>query len=187
VLALQDRSEDGPERFRIGADNVEIKKGTHLGGWMAVEEIPQNGRGVAVSLRHMWQMFPSALALEQGALNVKLWPGEAGRMGFEYKDIMPNDFYANNPFNNDEWDKYEWSKPSGHFEHEFASYGGFIHTAEGAARTHELTLFFYQKLAGRPVAELNSLTQHPLAVRQDPRSAMLVPFMGFELTAADHR
>src|SRR5262249_38221729 len=104
--------QDDAEHFSVTSDGHEVKSGKHLGGWLAMEDA--EGRGVGICLRHAWQMFPSALAVDGGELRVALWPAAAGRMGFEYADIMPPDFY-----NKAEWKNFPWSKDKGHFEHEF--------------------------------------------------------------------
>lgn len=175
VAAFQDR----PDHFDVRSGESTVRDGKHLGGWMTRED--GAGAGVGICLRHAWQMFPSGLEVAQGELRVNLWPAAAGRMGFDYADLMPPDLY----YKKNEWSQYPWSTDAGHFEHEYGKHPGYVHTAEGAARTHELTLHFFDRSSRRTTAELNSLLQHPLALRQEPRHAMRVPFMGFNLSAAD--
>lgn len=63
----------------------------------------------------------------------------------------------------------------------------FLHTGEGAARTDELVISFYDRTTGRPTAQLNSLLQHPIAIRQSPASALRVAHEGFRLPPLDHQ
>jgi hypothetical protein len=174
VVAFQ----DGPAHFRVRFDNRQVKEGERLGGWIALEG--SDGRGVGASLRHAWQTYPTALGVEEGQLRVKFWPEEAPPAGFEPRDIMPDDFYCSAY-----WNRFDWVEGKGHFVHEYSKHPHFEHTAEGAARTHELTLFFYDDSSRRTTSQLNSITQHPMVLRQDPKSAMRVPFMGLEIVPVD--
>ena len=170
--------QDGPEHFSIQCDGTQVEEGKQLGGWIAAEGAL--GQGVGVSLRHAWQTFPTALAVQQGQLCVKLWPEEAPRMGFMPRDIMPDKYYFSKY-----WERFRWSKGAGHFVHEYSKHSHFEHTAEGAARTHEMVFLCYDRSSSRSVAELNSITQHPVVLRQEPKSAMRVPFMGFDIAPVD--
>jgi len=176
VVAYQ----DGPEHFRVTSDGEQVEEGERLAGWIAAEG--GEGCGVGLALRHAWQTFPAALSLQDGQLRIKLWPDEAPRMGFEPQDLMPPDF-----FYGEHWNRFKWIKAGGHFIHEYSKNPHFVHTAEGAARTHEVTVFFYDRSSERTMAEINSVTQHPVVVRQDPKSAMRVPFMGLDIEPADER
>lgn len=170
LYALQDDA----RHFQITQEKQPIKDGQQLGGWLALEG--GDGRGVAVCLRDMWQMFPKAFAVRNGEIQIQLWPDHGKRMGFDYEDLIPPAIYRH-----EEWKKYPWSKEKGLPVHEFSSNPYFLQTAEGTARTHELVILFYDKNSRRSVVEINSLTQHPLAIRQSPRDAMRVPFMGFDI------
>ena len=171
VTALQ----DGPEHFSIHADGQQLKEGSRLGGWFALETA--DGRGISISLREAWQTLPTAFVARDGILRVEFWPSSGARMSFRPGDLMPPDFFNNATH----WNRFKWVDGKGHFIHEYSKHPHYLHTAEGAARTHELTLLFYDQTSGRTAAELNSVTQHPIVVRQDARSAMRVPFMGFDL------
>jgi len=171
----------GPETVSVAAGERVLREGRHLGGWVAVED--EAGCGVGIALREAWQMFPVAFALHQGSLAVERAPARGPRMGFTPQEIMPPDFFQDAKY----WNGFKWVRGKGHFVHEFSGKPGFLHTAEGAARTHELTLFFYDKSSPRTIAELNSLAQHPLVVRQDPKSALRVPLMGFQIEPVDRQ
>ena len=179
AVSLSDQVEafqDTPVRFSVLKNRQSVGAGTQLGGWMSVED--STGRGLGVSLKHAWQTFPTSFAMEDGQLRVKFWPARAVPMRFTPNDIMPDDFFY--------LEEYWQSKfDSPHYVHEFGNNPAFLHTAEGAARTHELTIFFYDEVSTRTTAELNSLNQHPVVVRQDPKFALKVPIMGFSLAAAD--
>jgi len=167
--------QDAPEHFAIQAADKPVKEGRHLGGWSALAG--EDDRGVSIALREAWQTWPTAFTARDGALCVEFWPSEGPRMGFRPEDIMPPDFFNDAKL----WNRFKWIDGKGHFIHEYSSHPHFLYTAEGAAQTHELTIFFYDRNSRRKTAELNSLTQHPVVVRQDPRSAMRVPFMGFDI------
>lgn len=166
--------QEDAEHYKLILDGKPIKAGQQLGGWLALEG--GDGRGVAVCLREMWQMFPKALAVRNGAIQIQLWPEQGKRMGFDYEDVLPPVIY-----HSEEWKRYPWSKEKGLPISEYATNPCFMQTAEGAARTHELLIHFYDRKTKRSPAEINSLTQHPLVIRQDPRDAMRVPFMGLEI------
>jgi len=161
-----------PNRFVIANGSEPVHEGVHLGGWIAIED--GAGRGIGVALREAWQLYPTAFAAVDSGLRIEFWPARGETMGFEPQDIMPPDFY-----HGEHWNRYKWIEDEGHFVHEYSKHPHFEHTPEGAARTHEMTVFFYDNTSARRMADLNSLTQHPLVVRQDPESAMRVPFMGF--------
>ncbi len=169
---------DGKElkdmQFALLVNGQKKHAGKQLGGWIAIED--EEGRGVGVVLREMWQMFPAAFSVKGDALAVEFWPSQGPRMGFEPEDLMPPDFYYDT-----QWNKHPWTQNKGHFVHERVANPEFLHTAEGVARTRELTIFFYDRTAKRTTPELNSVTQHPIALRQDPKAAMRVPFLGFNL------
>lgn len=166
--------QEDAQHFQLIKNGKPIKDGQQLGGWLALEG--GDGRGVAVCLREMWQMFPKAFAVRNGEIQIQLWPDHGKRMGFDYEDLIPPAIYRH-----EEWKKYPWSKEKGLPISEYATNPYFLQTAEGAARTHELAIHFYDKNSRRSAAEINSLTQHPLVIRQAPRDAMRVPFMGLEI------
>ncbi len=172
--------QDSADHFLVDVDGKPVREGLRLGGWMSMEDA--EGRGVAVCVRDFWQTYPAAFAVREGELQVQLWPDKGRRMGFDYADIMPEPFYSA-----PEWKRYDWSKAEGVCKSEYEGNPGFVFTAEGAARTHEMLVHFYNKQSARGVAELNGLTQQPVVVRQDPTSAMRVPFMGFDLTAVNDK
>ncbi|MCG8455101.1 MAG: hypothetical protein MI919_02390, partial [Holophagales bacterium] len=60
----------------------------------------------------------------------------------------------------------------------------FEHTGQGVARTHELMLNFDGHPRARPIEEVSSLVQRPVAVRQSPASAMAVPYRGMKIPPA---
>ena len=164
-------------RFTIRRAGGTTKEGERLAGWFAVED--KDGRGLGIALRETWQMFPKAFVVRDGEMRLEFWPSGGPRMGFREEDIMPPDFFNNAAY----WNAFKWVKGAGHFVHELADRNGHLHTAEGAARTHELTIHFYDRTSSRRIAEINSLTQHPMIVRQDPASAMRVPLLGFEFVS----
>ncbi len=170
--------QDDVEHFTVMAGQAEAHEGRHLGGWVAAEGA--NGRGVALIVREPWQMFPLAFDVSADGLAVELWPSRGKRMGFSLNDIMPDSFYFGK-----HWNRFKWIDDEAHFVHEYTTNPHFMHTAEGAARTHELVVHFYDRASERRPAQLNSLTQHPVAVRQDPADAMRVPFLGLDIGPAD--
>lgn len=69
-----------------------------------------------------------------------------------------------------------------HFIHEnsqLVNGGGFVQTGEGASRTHEMSVLFYDRSSVRTPAQMNSLTQHPFILRQSPSHALRAPLFGF--------
>lgn len=77
-----------------------------------------------------------------------------------------------------------------HFIHEhspFGKGGGYIPTGEGAARTHEVTVLFYERSSARTPAQMNSLTQHPFIMRQSPEYAMRAPILGFDFSPVNRQ
>ncbi len=170
--------QDDAQRFAITSGDEALREGEHLGGWVAVEG--DDGRGLAVAVREPWQMFPLAFAADDEGLAVELWPARGERMGFELNDIMPDDFFFG-----EHWNRFKWIEDEGHFVHEYTSNPAFMHTGEGAARTHELVLHFYDRSSERTAWQLNSVTQHPVVVRQEPAAAMRVPFLGLEIAPVD--
>ncbi len=170
VIAQQESA----DRFTIRNAGNAATEGARLGGWFAVED--KEERGVGIALRETWQMFPKSFAMRDGEMRLEFWPSAGPRMGFREEDIMPPDFFNNATY----WNTFRWVKGVGHFVHEMANRPEHLHTAEGAARTHELTIHFYDKTSSRRMGEVNSLTQHPLIVRQAPESALRVPLLGFQ-------
>lgn len=167
-------------RFSVLDGGREVLRGQRLAGWIRMEG--QDGRGVAVSLRDAWQMYPKAFCLENGKLRVELWPARSEPMGFSLEQIVPESLYFKK-----EWQRYDWSKEAKHALHEYATNPHFEHTPEGAARTHEMTLFFFDKNSQRSPDEIHGITQQPVVVRQDPQSAMKVPLMGFAISPVDRQ
>ncbi len=168
--------QDDADHFAVTAGGKTVKEGARMAGWMAAEA--PDGRGVGVALRDAWQTFPTAFAAKEGCLRVEFWPSQGPAMGFMPEDLIPPDFYNDAAY----WNRFQWVEKKGHFVHENIANPHYLHTAEGAARTHELAVLFYDKTSARSMAEINSLTQHPFIARQDPASAMRVPFMGFDIT-----
>ncbi len=158
----------------------EMQQARRLKGWLRMTG--NDGRGLGISLRDAWQTYPKAFSLEDGELGVELWPARGEPMGFGLKHIVPESLYYKK-----EWERYNWSKEAKHALHEYESNPAFEHTAEGAARTHELTLFFFDRSSKRTHTEIHSLTQQPVVVRQDPAMAMKVPLMGFSLSPVDQQ
>jgi hypothetical protein len=158
----------------------EIQRRQRLAGWICVAA--QDGCGMSIALRDAWQTYPKAFSFEEGTVGVELWPSRAQPMGFGLEHIVPKSLYYKK-----EWERYEWSKEAKHAVHEQAGNPGFEHTAEGVARTHELTLYFFDRNSKRSHTQIHSLTQQPVVVRQDPAAAMKVPLMGFALSPADHQ
>lgn len=168
------------DRVHILKDGKETQHARCLKGWLRMAG--KDGCGIAVSLRDAWQMYPKAFSLEGGELGVELWPARGEPMGFSLKHIVPKSLYYKK-----EWERYNWSKEAKHALHEYEANPAFEHTAEGAARTHELTLFSFDQISRRTHTEIHSLTQQPVIVRQDPAAAMKVPFMGFSLSPVDQQ
>ena len=77
-----------------------------------------------------------------------------------------------------------------HFIHEnsqLVNGGGFVQTGEGASRTHEMTVLFFDRASTRTPAQMNSLTQHPFIMRQSPAHAMRAPFFGFHFSPVNRQ
>ena len=64
----------------------------------------------------------------------------------------------------------------------FARGGGYVAHGQGAARTSEMTVLFYDRSSSRTPAQINSLTQHPFVMRQSPEHALRAPVFGFNLS-----
>ncbi|MDP7250419.1 MAG: hypothetical protein QGF00_12515, partial [Planctomycetota bacterium] len=97
VLAFHQK----PDEFIISSSGAKLKSGPRLGGWIACED--SDGRGFGISLRESWQTYPTAFAFRDKKLVVKFWPKEAGRMGFEKKDIMPAKYFNDSKYWNRPW------------------------------------------------------------------------------------
>ncbi len=173
LTAYQDKG----DHFAVVAEGKTVKEGRQLGGWFALQGA--DGRGVSVALRHPWQTFPTEIAVEDGTIRVGFWPRQGPPMSFAPEALMPPEL-----FHHKVWKSFKWSADVGHFVHERARMRWYLHTAEGASRTHELTILFYDRAAKRSPSLMNSVTQHPVVVRQHPESAMRVPFMGFRIMPA---
>lgn len=170
LIAQQDEG----DHFAVTAGNQKVTEGKRLGGWANLQG--DDGRGVSVALRHAWQTYPNAFEIDKGQLNVQFWPPRGPSMAFTPLALMTPEF-----FYHPVWKVFAWSREEKYFVHERARHEFFQYTAEGAARTHELTILFHDRTSPRTPAEMNTLTQRPLALRQDPASAMRVPFMGFQI------
>jgi len=179
VNAIQ---EDG-DRFTVKDRSETVATGRRLGGWIAVNG--DDGRSMAVSLRHAWQRYPAGFRVAAGRLHVELSPA-AQRLSFEAEAIMGPGIYQHPA-----WKRvrqtYNAPGNATHFYDNYSPNPGYYYTAEGAAFTHEVVLSFHDGKTGRTPAELNSVTQHPVVLRQDPVHAMRVPFMGFTLLPHDAR
>jgi len=167
-------------RFTAFKDRKEVRRSRRMAGWLCMTGA--DGRGMSVSLRDAWHMYPKAFSLEEGKLGIQFWPSRGEPMGFSLKHIVPDSLYHKK-----EWERYQWSKEVKHAVHEQQGNAVFEHTAEGVARTHELTLFFFDRSSKRSHAEIHSLTQQPVVLRQDPETAMKVPIMGFSLSPVDQQ
>ncbi len=171
--------QDGPEHFSIeAADGSELLSGRQLGGWFAM--VGNDGRAVSVALRFAWQTYPTALDSGYGKMTVHFWPQRAEPMSFPPRAMMGDRVYFHPT-----WKRYPFSRDAGHFVNNYENSKGFMYTAEGAAFTHELVIGFHDDRTSREPAELNAVTQQPIVLRQDPQSAMRVPFMGFDLMPCD--
>jgi len=178
--------QEDASHYSLRSGTAVVESGSRHGGWFAVQGA--DGRGLSVALRHLWQMNPKALRVEQGELAIDLWPAEAVPMGFDYRSLWPDDFYYA-----DEWSLWSFSKdtdPAGNDDHVASEYYGEDEfSGKGVARTHEMLLHFTDPTATRTAGELNSILQHPLVLRQDPQWALKVPVMGLTLSpvnTADH-
>ena len=167
-------------RLTLQKDTRPLKPAERLAGWIKLKD--KDGRGLSVTLRDAWQNYPKAFSVDNGKISVELWPARSAPMGFSLKHLVPESLYFM-----DEWKRYDWSRQKKHAVHEQATNPHFEHTAEGVARTHEMTLFFFDSDSRRTSDELHSLTQQPVVVRQDPQSAMRVPLMGFALSPVDRQ
>lgn len=177
VEALQDKG----DHFTIKAGDRVLKEGRTLGSWMSLRAT--DGRSLAVSLRNGWQRYPATFRAEKGRLQVQFCP-PAQRLSFEQEAIMGSGI-----FNHPSWKAirqfHKGPTDVTSFYDNYSTHEGYLYTAEGAAFTHEVLLSFHDGKTGRTAAELNSITQHPLVVRQDPVQAMRVPFMGFAILPND--
>jgi len=171
--------QDEPEHFAIqAAGGSELLSGRQLGGWFAT--VGDDGRAVSVALRFAWQTYPTALDSRDGRMIVHFWPQRAEPMSFQPRALM-----GDRIFFHPTWKRYPFAKEAGHFVNNYEDSKGFMYTAEGAAFTHELVIGFHDDRTSRSPVELNAVTQRPIVVRQDPQSAMRVPFMGFDLMPCD--
>ena len=176
--------QDQGDHFQATAGGEAVTEGERLGGCLSL--VGADGRGVSLSLRHAWPTFPTAFAASDGRLQVQFWPDRGPRLSYAPEAIMPPDFY-----NSRVWKAFWWSKEQGHYMNEYArrrladgtvrDNDFFLYTAEGSARTHEVVISFHDESTRRTPAQINSVNQHPVVVRQDPASAMRVPFMGFDI------
>ena len=165
------------DHYDIRQGNTALFEGTRMGGWIAVEN--SSGKGVGVSLRHAWQTHPTTLAYDQdGMIRIGMWPREAPSMAFEPTDLMPADYYYGSNYS---WNAHTFVMGQGHFVHEYGHVPGFQHTPEGAARTHELRIHFYDTESARTIEEVDSYNQQPVVHRQDPVEALKVPVYGLDL------
>jgi hypothetical protein len=142
--------------------------------------VGDDDRAVSVALRFAWQTYPTALESRDGKMTVHFWPQRAERMSFQPRALMGDRIYFHPT-----WRRYPFAKEAGHFVNNYQDSKGFMYTAEGAAFTHELVIGFHDDRTSRSPAELNAVTQLPIVLRQDPQSAMRVPFMGFNLMPCD--
>jgi len=170
--------QDSAEHFAIESDGKASHEGKQLGGWIAV--LDENGSGVSLSLRHAWQTYPTQFRSDNGQLSIDFWPSRHARMGFTPREIMGDRIYFHPT-----WNRFPFVENKGHFVNNYEKTKGFEYTAEGAAWTHELTIGFHSPKHKRSPGEINSVTQYPVALRQDPASAMRVPFMGMNIPPYD--
>src|SRR3989344_3536360 len=173
--------------------------GERLGGW--VEGITAQGKGLGIALRSVWQEYPKAFTITEDTVKVELWPADSELMSFREDAIMPPDFFcnffwSNKPYATPNPDPNAPSNQKWCHGHEIPGTGGntyhtiwgenfFEHTGEGVSKSHDVIISFPGIASARPTAELNSLLQHPLVVRQDPASALAVPFLGISLAPAN--
>lgn len=158
-----------------GADT--LGEGEYLTGWAQVQ---RGDVAIGVAIRDAWQMYPTAFELTvDGTLIAAMLPRSGPPAGFMYEDLMPPRL-----FNSPEWSRYRPTDVA-HMTNEWQGNPYFKHTAEGAARTSELTFHFSTPKAARTIAEVNALTQDPVVARQDPASACRVPIMGMKIEPVD--
>ena len=167
-------------RLTLHKGDSQLEPAERMAGWIKLAG--KDGRGLSVTLRDAWQTYPKAFSVDDGKLSIELWPARSAPMGFSLKHLVPESLYYK-----DEWKRYDWSRQAKHALHEYGANPHFEHTAEGVARTHELTLFFFDRGSRRSADQLHSITQQPVVVRQDPQSAMQVPLMGFALSPVDRQ
>lgn len=165
------------ESFAVLRGKEKVAEGEHLSGALAVTG---GGRGVGVSLRHAWQTYPTAIGIDKGTIDIQLWPRAADAMSFTPLAMQGEEIYYH-PV----WKIRPWTNEEEHFVHERARFNWFPAAPQGMARTCEMTLFFHDETSKRTPAELHSVTTEPIVVRQDPASALRVPFMGFRITPRD--
>jgi len=170
--------QDQPNRFTVAHGNEQIHEGEQIAGWMTT--VAPDGRGIGIVLRDAWQTYPTAMSVsrEEG-LRLELWPTRSKPMGFRYEDIMPSSL-----FHAEEWKRYKPLEVH-HMTHEWADNPYFHYTPQGTARTHEMVVHFFDESAKRTTQELNSLTQQPMVLRQEPVSALRVSQMGLPLSPVD--
>ncbi len=166
--------QDRADHFTAQSGDLVIREGKQIGGWVYLGDAA--GMGISVSLRHAWQTHPTSFSLNEGRLSLQFWPKGGPRLSFLPEDIMTPKIYRHHT-----WKRYPFSKEKGHFVNNYENSPGFLYTAEGAARTNEVVFGFHDGRTKRSPDQLNSVTQHPIVLRQDPKSAMKVPFMGFKI------
>jgi len=176
-------------RYSITRNGIQADQGKFLGGYISLRS--SDGYGVGVAMRDLWQMYPKAFSFENNSLTVEFWPSKSYRMGFAQYDILTPQMYWNKVWENPNtyagkfWRDVKHSQGLAHFIDEYGpswfDNPYYYYTAQGVSRTHELTIYFFGPNSSWTVAQLNSITQHPVVLRQDPKVAMRVPFMGFEV------
>jgi len=167
-------AQSSPTEFSVFKNGVKIPKEGQLNGSASIET--GTDRELAVSLRDLWQMYPAGFTFAPGVLQVDFWAAGVAGGTFSYKDVIPEPIYSH-----PDWLRYAWSKEAGHAVSEWETNPYWAHTAEGAARTHEFTIFVHEPASLRTAAEIHDLTQNPPAPRQDPAWAMRVPVLGFTI------
>lgn len=170
--------QDDAQRYTITVDGKPAEEGKQIDGHIALRD--DDGRGAAVTLRHAWQTYPTAVELNKGMLTVQMWPPRGPHMSFTPLGIQGKDI-----FYHPAWKYFPWSQEESHFVHERARQDWYMHTPQGAARTHEMTLHLFDSATERDSATVRDITHRPVVLRQDPRSALRVPMMGLRLSPYD--
>jgi len=175
--------QDTGKHFVIKEGDKILKEGQRLAGWISLKGA--DGRSVAMSLRHAWQRYPVLFRAEPGRIQTQFCP-KTDRLSFEQEAIMTPGIY-HHPCWLDIRKQFKAPTDVAYFYDNYSPMiqNGYFYTGEGAAFTHELTLSFHDAKTARGIVELNSINQLPVVVRQDPKYAMRVPFMGMDIMAYD--
>lgn len=139
----------------------EAQKGEACGQWASVSHISGN-IGVAMTLRHFVETFPSELEIGSDGLTAHLWSSRGGRL-LDYRPSTLVDYFGR------EWFDSGSRRSSAAWKTGAEGMGALRGSAAGTARTHDLSIHLF---AGEPdhdaVHRVAHLTDEPPLALQDP-------------------